>query len=384
MGAESFAFGTLVLSILGCKVLRICHLNRCSVGVATQDEKLRGHFKGDVEKLVAYFNFLAQDVREILAYLGYESLEQVIGRNDLLKLVDDDLAKKFDFSNLLRKIDGANTCTKPNPPYDDNSYEKKVLKKVYKVIQNPNDKISLDLQITNINRSFGTLISGEIAKFYGNDGLKEGSINLNLTGVAGQSLGAFLTKGITIRLNGSANDYLAKGMNGGKIVITSQNQGEEYSNAGNTCLYGATGGEIYVAGSVGERFSVRNSGATAVVEGVGDHACEYMTGGVVLILGKTGVNFGAGMTGGLAFVLDENRDFIDKLNQELVIASRIDTDDMYEARNFLKKLLRVHLEESQSKKAEYVINNFRHFLRDFWLIRPKDMIKLPLNPEDGD
>ncbi len=384
LGAESYAFGTIVLSLLGCKVLRICHLNRCSVGVATQDEKLRQHFKGDVEKIVRYFECLAQDIREILAELGYESMEQIIGRNDLLELLDEDLAKKFDFSNLLRRVDGENTCTKPNPPYDDNKYEKDILKRIYKVIQNPNETISINEKIKNTNRSFGALISGEIAKFYGNEGLIDNSININLKGVAGQSLGAFLTKGINIRLDGSANDYLAKGMNGGKIVISSKNQGEEYSHAGNTCLYGATGGEIYISGGVGERFSVRNSGATAVVESVGDHACEYMTGGVVVILGKTGVNFGAGMTGGLAFVLDENRDFIDKLNQELVIATRIDTDDMYEARSFLKKLLNTHEQEANSKKARHIIKNFRHYLREFWLVRPKDMIKLPLNPEDGD
>ncbi|PID47184.1 MAG: glutamate synthase large subunit [Proteobacteria bacterium] len=384
LGAESFAFGTLALSILGCKVLRICHLNRCSVGVATQDEKLREFYRGDVEKLVTYFNFLAQDIREILAFLGYKSIEEIVGRNDLLKVVDDEFAKKFDFSSILRVVDGKNTCTKPNPPYDKNLFEKKILKKVYKVIENPQERITIHESICNTNRSFGTLISGVIAKYYGNKGLKNDSIRLNLRGTSGQSMGAFLINGITINLKGSANDYLGKGMNGGKIIITPHEQGERFSCAGNTCLYGATGGEIYVAGSVGERFSVRNSGATAVVEGVGDHACEYMTGGVVVILGQTGINFGAGMTGGVAFVLDEKRDFIDKLNQELVIATRIDTDYMDEPRHFIKKLLKVHLEQTNSKKALDILENFRHYLRDFWMIRPKDMIKVPLNPEDGD
>lgn len=384
LGAESYAFGTLVLSLLGCKVLRICHLNKCSVGVATQDEKLREHYKGDVDKLVNYFHALAQDIREILAYLGYESLEQIIGRSDLLKKVDNEFANKFDFSSILRVIDGENTCKKPNPPYDENLFEKNILKKVYKVIENPQEKITIHENIKNVNRSFGTLISGKIAKYYGNEGLKKDSIKFFLKGIAGQSLGAFLVNGMSINLNGSANDYVGKGMNGGKIVITPVKQGEKYSCAGNTCLYGATGGELFVAGSVGERFCVRNSGATAVVEGTGDHACEYMTDGVVVVLGKTGVNFGAGMTGGVAFILDEEHEFIDKLNQELVIATRIDIDEMDEARYFIKKILRLHVEESNSKKGRFVLDNFRHFVRNFWMVRPKDMINVPLNPEDGD
>lgn len=384
LGAESYAFGTLALTILGCKVLRICHLNRCSVGVATQNEKLREHYIGDVEKLVNYFNLLAEDIREILAYLGYRSLEEIIGRNDLLEVIDDEFAKKFDFSSILRKIDGNSTCQKANNPYDKNLFEHEVLKEVYSVIQNPKERIAISRNICNINRSFGALTSGEIAKFYGNKGLNKDSIRFNLTGTAGQSLGAFLINGVSINLSGSANDYVAKGMNGGKIVITPKIQGEDFSCAGNTCLYGATGGEFYVAGSAGERFGVRNSGATAVIEGVGDHACEYMTGGVVVILGQTGVNFGAGMTGGVAFILDEKREFIDNLNQELVIATRIDMDDMDEARHFLKKLLYLHVQESKSKKGADVLKNFRHYLREFWMVRPKDMIKLPLNPEDGD
>ncbi len=239
-------------------------------------------------------------------------------------------------------------------------------------------------EICNTNRSFGTLISGEIAKFYGNKGLKDDSIVFRLNGVAGQSLGAFLANGLSINLKGTANDYVGKGMNGGKIVIAPKFQGRGYACAGNTCLYGATGGKLYVAGIVGERFCVRNSGAVSVVEGTGDHACEYMTGGVVAILGNTGVNFGAGMTGGVAFVYDETRDFIDKLNQELVIAERIDTDDMDEARHFLKRLLRTHINETASFRATQILEDFRHAVRDFWIVRPKDMTKVPLNPEQGD
>lgn len=385
LGAESYAFGTLSLTIIGCKVLRVCHLNRCSVGVATQDEKLREHFVGTVDKLVNFFTLLAEDVREILAHLGYQTIEEIVGRSDLLQVVDDAFAKKFDFSSVLMRLEGPNTHNgKPNHPFDKNEFEKEILKDVYKVIENPDEKIVLHKKIANTNRSFGTLISGEIAKFYGNKGLKDDSISFRLNGVAGQSLGAFLTNGISINLKGTANDYVGKGMNGGKIVIAPKYQGRNYSCAGNTCLYGATGGKLYVAGNVGERFCVRNSGATAVVEGTGDHACEYMTGGLVAILGNTGVNFGAGMTGGVAFVYDESRDFIDKLNQELVIAERIDTDEMDEARHFLKRLLRTHINETASFKATQILENFRHAVRDFWMVRPKDMTKVPLNPEQGD
>ena len=385
LGAESYAFGTLSLTIIGCKVLRVCHLNRCSVGVATQDEKLREHFVGTVDKLVNFFTLLAEDVREILAHLGYTHMEEIIGRSDLLHVIDDSFAKKFDFSSILMRLEGPNTHNgKANDAFDKNEFEKEILKEIYKVIENPQEKVVLHKKIANTNRSFGTRISGEIAKFYGNKGLKEDSISFRLNGVAGQSLGAFLANGISINLKGTANDYVGKGMNGGKIVIAPKFQGRGYSCAGNTCLYGATGGKLYVAGNVGERFCVRNSGATSVVEGTGDHACEYMTGGVVAILGNTGVNFGAGMTGGIAFVYDESRDFIDKLNQELVIAERIDTDDMDEARHFLKRLLRTHINETASFRATQILENFRHAVRDFWMVRPKDMTKVPLNPEQGD
>jgi glutamate synthase (NADPH/NADH) large chain len=384
LGAESYAFGTLMLTILGCKMLRVCHLNRCSVGVATQNDECRQNFNGTVEKIINYFTLLAEDVREILASLGYTSLQDIIGRSEFLSVKDDEFAKKFDFSSILTNIDGINTCQKPsNPPYDKNEYESEILKEAYKVIENKNEYIVISKKITNTNRSFGAKTSGEIAKFYGNKGLNEDSIIYNLNGIAGQSLGVFLINGVKIYLNGVANDYVGKGMNGGKIVITPKIQGEHFSCAGNTCLYGATGGKLFVAGNVGERFCVRNSGAVAIVEGTGDHACEYMTGGEVLILGKTGMNFGAGMTGGVAFVYDKDHDFIDKLNQELVKAVRIDTDEMDEARHILKRLLRMHINETQSTKARLIMDSFRHSIRDFWMVYPKDMTRLPLSPGEG-
>ena len=386
LGAESYAFGTGLLTTLGCKILRICHLNRCSVGVATQDERLRKDFyEGTVDRIINYFTFLAEDVREILASLGYGSLQEIIGRSDLLKVVDDAFAQKFDFSSILRRLDGVDTCqVASNEPYDDNSYEKAILKEVQEVINHGSKEIILHKEISNVNRSFGALISGEIAQYYGDNGLAENAITMKLKGVSGQSFGAFLAKGVALYLEGVANDYVGKGMNGGKIVVTSSLQGYAYSLAGNTCLYGATGGKLYVAGSVGERFAVRNSGALAIVEGTGDHACEYMTGGVVVILGKTGVNFGAGMTGGFSFVYDEDHDFFERMNNELVEATRFDTDDGDEVRHFLKKLLTDYVKETQSKKAQEILDQFRVEIRNFWLVRPKEMKKLPLNPEKGD
>ncbi len=385
LGAESYAFGTGALALLGCKMLRICHLNKCSTGIATQNGKLREHFNGNVQKIINYFTLLAEDVREILATLGYKSIEEIVGRSDLLKVVDNEMAKKFDFSSILERVEGINTCQKRrNDPFDKNLFEKEILQEVYPTIQNPNSKIVIKKKIKNTNRSFGVLISGEIAKFYGNKGLPEDSIVFKLKGTPGQSFGAFLVNGISLELDGMGNDYVGKGMNGGKIIITPKNQGDNFSSAGNACLYGATGGKFYAVGSVGERFCVRNSGATAVVEGTGDQACEYMTGGVALILGNTGINFGAGMTGGVAFVYDKDRGFIDRLNQELVVARRIDSDETDEAKHFLKKLLKEYLNETGSNKAKFILDNFRNEVREFWMIRPKDLTKTPLNPNEGD
>jgi len=386
LGAESYGFGTGVLTLLGCKMLRICHLNRCSVGVATQDEYLRkDHYKGTVEKLVNYFTVIADDVRAILAELGYSSIEEIVGRSDLLKVIDDEFAQKFDFSSVLRRVEGVNTAQqKFNEPFDTNEFEKGVVKEAETAIRHPEHPIRIKRTIQNTHRSFGARLSGEIAKYYGNTGLAEGTIRIDLEGVSGQSLGAFLVNGVSLYLNGAANDYVGKGMNGGKIIITPQNKSSEFSVAGNTCLYGATGGKLYVAGTVGERFGVRNSGALAIVEGTGDHACEYMTGGIVVILGKTGINFGAGMTGGFAFIYDEAHEFIENVNQELVRAVRIDTDEGDEARHFLKKLLLKYYMETNSEKAGRILENFRVEIRNFWLVQPKDMKKLPLRVEESD
>ena len=386
LGAESYAFGTGVLTIVGCKMLRICHVNKCSVGIATQNEKLRQEFfKGHVDQIINYFTLLAEDIRSIMAELGFKSMEEMIGQVDVLSVKDEPFAQKFDFSSVLHKEEGVNTCQQPfNYPFDDNSFEKDVLKEAMTAIKHPEHPIRITREIKNIHRSFGALVSGEIAEFYGDEGLQPDTIKMNLTGVAGQALGAFLAPGVSIYLDGVANDYIGKGMNGGKIVITSKNEGEEFSAGGNTCLYGATGGKLYISGSVGERFAVRNSGALAIVEGTGDNACEYMTGGVVVILGQTGINFGAGMTGGIGFVYDKDHKFVENVNHELVEAVRIDTDEGDEARHYLKRLLKNYLVETGSTKAKELLDNFRTEVRSFWLVKPKNLTKLPLNLENGD
>ena len=371
-GAEEYAFGTAALVTVGCRMFRVCHLNTCGVGVATQDERLRAKFTGNVQKVKNYFTLIAEDIREILAKLGYRSLEEIIGKNHLLKVIDDEFAKKFSFEKLLYKLDGVDTCqVDSNEPYDKNKFEKTLLQELIPTIKNPIKPIKKDLIIDNQIRSFGTRISGEIAEHYGDKGLPQDTITLNLTGKAGQSLGAFLSEGINIKLNGAGNDYVGKGMSGGSICITSPLQ--DASLAGNTCLYGATGGRLYVTGQVGERFAVRNSGANAVVEGTGDHPCEYMTGGIVIILGKTGSNFGAGMTGGLAFVYDEDNHFFEKVNRELVEAVRIDTDERDQEMYIMKRLIKKYYNETKSPKAKKILDNFRLEISRFWMVAPKNL-----------
>lgn len=375
LGAEEYAFGTGALVIVGCIMLRVCHLNTCAVGVATQDPHLRERFSGNVQKVINYFTFVAEEVREILAMLGYKSLKEIVGQNHLLQVIDDTLAKKFNFEELLYKLDGVNTCqVKSNEPYDKNEFEQEIIKELMPTIKDPSKPIVLNKKISNLNRSFATRISGEIAALYGNTGLPADTITLNMKGTAGQSLGAFLSKGVNINIEGAGNDYIGKGMNGGRIVITSQNAGTEFALGGNTCLYGATGGTLYVHGKVGERFAVRNSGAVTVVEGTGDHPCEYMTGGTAVILGKTGVNFGAGMTGGKAFVYDTEGGFYEKVNPELVEPIRIDTDEWDTEMFELKALLKDYAEKTGSKRAQYILEHFRTEIRKFWMVAPRGVL----------
>ncbi len=382
LGAESYGFGTVLLSTVGCKILRVCHLNKCSVGIATQDESLREYYKGTVDGIVNYLTLLAEEVRAILAELGYNKLDDIIGQTHLLSLIDNDFAKKFDFTSVLINVVGDNLHNKKkNDPFDQNEYEKDILATLKTSIDN-SAPVTIEAKIKNTNRSFGGHISGYIASLYGDQGLPKRTININLTGYAGQSLGAFLSNGMNIYLTGTANDYVCKGMHGGQLIIVPKVLGKGHSLAGNTCLYGATGGKFFVAGQVGERFGVRNSGALAVVEGTGDHPCEYMTGGTVVILGPTGSNFGAGMTGGVAFVYDRQMKFTDKVNQELIKIERIDTDEADEARYYLRRILKSHLKKTNSPKAKYIMDYFSEEIRFFWMVTSKDMAS-PLNPMEG-
>ena len=331
LGAESFGFGTGPMISMGCKYLRICHLNNCATGVATQRKDLIDqHFIGEKEKVINYFKFIANDVREHLRKIGVNKLKDIIGQTQFLKQVTDieDQLKSINLSGLLEK-DELNKesyfCTvERNSPWDKGNLSQKIIKQSKNIIDE-DKKGTLNFNISNTDRSIGARISGYIAEKFGEEGLSK-KLSLKFNGSAGQSFGCWNANNLHLILNGDANDYVGKGMNGGRIII--KNYAKYASNktsvlAGNTCLYGATGGELFISGSVGERFAVRNSGASAVVEGAGDHCCEYMTGGHVTVLGSVGLNFGAGMTGGFAYVLDEDRTFFDKCNRGLVNLERI-------------------------------------------------------------
>ena len=378
LGAESFGFGTGPMISMGCKYLRICHLNNCATGVATQRKDLIDqHFIGEKEKVMNYFKFIANDVREHLRKIGVNKLEDIIGQTEYLKQLTDieEQYKSIDLSGLLEK-DSENEesffCTvERNDPWDKGKLSQKIIKQSKKIIDEEK-KGTLNFNISNTDRSIGAGISGYIAEKFGEEGLPK-KLSLKFNGSAGQSFGCWNANNLHLILNGDANDYVGKGMNGGRIVI--KNNSEYASNetsvlAGNTCLYGATGGELFISGSVGERFAVRNSGASAVVEGAGDHCCEYMTGGHVTVLGSVGLNFGAGMTGGFAYVLDEDRTFFDKCNRGLVNLERISIEEMQPHRKFLKEVLQKHYKFTKSSKAKLIIDDFERYEPYFWLVIP--------------
>ncbi len=382
LGAESFGFGTAPMVALGCKYLRICHLNNCATGVATQNQKLRDdHFNGTVEMVINFFTFVATEVREWLARLGVPSLEALIGRTDLLELLPGETAKqgKLDLSPLLHKA--AEAAGQPefcqvvsNTPFDRGEKAEQMLAATLPAIEGKTGG-EFDFQVTNCDRSIGARLSGEIARHHGNMGMDSHPVVLRLRGTAGQSFGVWNAGGLHMYLEGDSNDYVGKGMAGGKLVVYPPRDSEFKSQdsviIGNTCLYGATGGRLFAAGIAGERFGVRNSGAHAVVEGAGDHCCEYMTGGVITVLGSTGVNFGAGMTGGFAYVLDQDRSFIDKYNSELVEVHRVSAEYMEPYRNHLRSNIREFSEETQSEWGAHLLANFEDYVGQFWLVKPK-------------
>ncbi len=382
LGAESFGFGTAPMIALGCKYLRICHLNNCATGVATQNDKLRkDHYIGTVDMVVNFFTFVAEETREWLAKLGLRSLGELIGRTDLLEMLPGETEKQrhLDLSPLLGSphvpADKPQFCqVERNPPFDKGELAEKMVEMALPAIRDmAGGEFSLD--ICNCDRSIGARISGEIVRLHGNQGMAAAPITFRFKGTAGQSFGVWNAGGLNLHLQGDANDYVGKGMTGGKLVIVppagSPFETQHSAIVGNTCLYGATGGKLFAAGTAGERFAVRNSGAHAVVEGTGDHCCEYMTGGFVCVLGKTGYNFGSGMTGGFAYVLDMDNSFVDKLNHELVEIQRISGEAMEAYRSHLARVLGEYVDETGSEWGRELFENLDDYVRRFWLVKPK-------------
>jgi len=383
MGAEGFGIGTTSLVAIGCIMVRQCHSNTCPVGVCTQDINLRKKFTGTPEKVVNLFTFIAQEVREILAELGFKNLNEIVGRTDLLRQVSigtsnlDDLDlnpllvqadpgenKRYCASNLINKVPS--------------TLDEKIYEDIKKSITQEN-KIRSSYKIKNIHRAVGTRLSHYIFKSFGNKGIKENIVEINLSGSAGQSLGAFGIKGLKLNVIGDANDYVGKGLSGATIVVKPSKESNLISHEntiiGNTVLYGATSGKLFAAGQSGERFAVRNSGAEAVIEGCDSNGCEYMTGGCVVILGRIGDNFAAGMTGGMAFVYDKTNEFENYVNPDSVIWQIPETNYW---KDYLKNLIKEHFKETQSKIAKNIIENFDDELKNFKQVCPKEMLdKLP-------
>ncbi|TQF71500.1 glutamate synthase large subunit [Pseudoalteromonas luteoviolacea] len=379
LGAESFGFGTGPMVALGCKYLRICHLNNCATGVATQDDTLRQrHFHGLPEMAMNYFKFIAQEAREIMASLGVTKLTDLIGRTELLEALEgnSDKQRKLDLSPILAKPNNANNetlyCSAENTSHYKGVLNESLLAKAKQAIDEKSGT-SLVSRIKNTDRSVGAMLSGYIAGKYGNQGMAADPVSIELHGTAGQSFGVWNAGGLELTLVGDANDYVGKGMAGGKLVIRpplgSSFKSHQGAIAGNTCLYGATGGKLFAAGRVGERFGVRNSGVQAVVEGLGDNGCEYMTGGVVCVLGHIGVNFGAGMTGGFAYLLDEDNDIDKRYNPELVEVMTL--EQLPSHQEHLRGLIAEHLELTGSDRAEQILANFDLYIPMFRLVKPK-------------
>ena len=382
LGAESFGFGTGPMVAMGCKYLRICHLNNCATGVATQNDLLRElHYVGTTEKVKNYFRFIAEETREILASLGVRKLEDLIGHTEMLEVIEGGTAAQRGLNLAPILSDGGvdpelpRFCSEArNEPWDKGELAEQMVSDCLDAIENSSGG-EFSYSINNTQRSLGARLSGEIALRHGNHGMADAPITLKLTGSAGQSFGVWNAGGLNMYLEGDANDYVCKGMADGKVVITppknSHFKSQDATIIGNTCLYGATGGKLLAAGLAGERFAVRNSGAHAVVEGIGDHGCEYMTGGIVTILGNTGYNFGAGMTGGIAYVLDLDRNFIDRVNKELIDIHRIADESMESHRVYLQSAITEYVQETNSEWGQYILENFNHFQRKIWMVKPK-------------
>jgi glutamate synthase (NADPH/NADH) large chain len=383
LGAEEYGFATSALIVLGCVMMRKCQVNTCPMGVATQNEELRKRFTGRYEYLVNFFNFLAEDVREHLAQMGFRSLDEIIGRADLItpkKYDVNEKVKKVDISNIIYVPEEAKYNAVRNVKAQNHKIEKIQDRELIVLAKSALDScipVEIDRVIKNTDRTVGAMLSGEVAKRYGQEGLPAETIQINFKGSAGQSFGAFLTKGTSFRLEGDSNDYLGKGLSGGKIVVVPPTDAtfrpEKNIIAGNTLLYGATSGEVYINGVVGERFCVRNSGAIAVVEGAGDHCCEYMTGGRTVVLGQTGRNFAAGMCGGIAYVLDEKGNFDYFCNMEMVELTLVeDSADIRE----LHALISAHHRNTKSPKAKRILDNWNVYISSFIKVTPIEYKKI--------
>ncbi|HUN50163.1 MAG TPA: glutamate synthase-related protein, partial [Candidatus Sulfotelmatobacter sp.] len=391
LGAEEFGIGTAALVAMGCILVRQCHSNTCPVGICTQDEKLRQKFEGTAEKVVNLFTFIAEEVREILAGLGFRSLAEVIGRSDLLMQVSrggahlDDL----DLNPLLALADAgenARYCTLKGRNEVPDTLDAQMLRDAEAVFSH-GEKMQLAYNIRNTHRAIGTRFSSHVTRRFGMAGLKPGHVTVRLHGSAGQSLGAFAVQGIKLEVFGDANDYVGKGLSGGTIVVRPVPSSPLVSNRntiiGNTVLYGATAGRLFAAGQAGERFAVRNSGAHAVVEGTGANACEYMTGGIAVILGSVGDNFAAGMTGGMAFVYDPHALLPVHINEETVVYQRLASAHW---EGVLQALVAEHVRETQSAYAAALLADWEVARGHIWQICPKEMLSRlahPLRDEEG-
>ena len=383
LGAEEFGFGTAVMISEGCVMCRNCSRNTCPVGIATQDPELRKRFKGKPEDIVTYFRFLASEVRGLLADMGYTSMQEIVGRADLLKKRSYPETAKAGKVSLDRVLyipescrDNARFFTTPQEHHLGNVKDTELMAVLRPAIEN-GLKLSIGVPIKNTDRSVGAMISGEITRLYGLAGLPDDTITVDFTGSAGQSFGSFLCKGMTFKLIGDANDYMGKSLSGGRIIVTpspeAEFNAEENIIAGNTVGYGATSGEMFINGVVGERLCVRNSGMVAVVEGVGDHGCEYMTGGRVVVLGKTGRNFAAGMSGGIAYVWDPDGTFDYFCNMDMIELSLLeDSRDREE----LMGLLRKHLRYTGSTVASMILDDWDLHARQFLKVTPVEYKKI--------
>ena len=381
LGAEEFGFATAPLVTMGCIMMRVCNLDTCPAGVATQNPELRKRFAGKPEYVVNFMRFIAQDLREYMAKLGVRSIDELVGRSDLLRVRDDlnEQQKKVDLSNILNNPfigSGEKFIFNPKKVYDfelEKTKDETVLLKQLKSALETKTKRAIELDVTNTDRAFGTIFGSEITRRYGDDALEDDTFVVKCNGAGGQSFGAFIPKGLTLELVGDSNDYFGKGLSGGKLIVYPP-AGVTYKKdeniiVGNVALYGATSGKAFINGVAGERFCVRNSGAIAVVEGVGDHGCEYMTGGRVVVLGKTGKNFAAGLSGGIAHVLDEDSDLYTRTNKEMVFTEELTNKyDVLE----LKELIKEHVAQTNSEKGKEILDHFAEYLPKFKKIIPYD------------